>query len=938
METDLTVRRLVVELRLTAPAKFHFQHGGVLRGLLSRALDAHDLPSGLVPFACESGHVAFQPGDRYRLGFTLIGDTADLEERLIAGLRRLGRRWPHGAPPTLGGNFTVEAATSLPPPPAWPSLQAGGRLTLRFLSPLRLHRPIHLQQRGGAYLDRSCFPAAHFLRRIWGRVWFLANGRFPHHEEEAAMPPLSERLATDARHLLWLDVPIVGREPDDPYTLGGSVGDVTLEGVDEQWLPWLALAAQAHVGKGTSYGFGRFAPEVPGLALDPFCPAVSYLSEIAARGRVEAALEVVRRNAEDAARERGTSGAFTLAGAPDPEELARELREGRYRPAPLSGWLLPEKDGDVRPLAVPTVRDRTVQRAACESLAPAIDTLLEDSSYAYRKGLSRAGAARAIERAYADGYRWVLDADIEAFFDEIDWDLLFAKLHALLPTEPLVPLIEDWVRAPVVFEGRRIDRSRGLPQGSPISPLLANLYLDELDESIGGDFRLVRYADDFVVLCRSVEEAERAREEVRQALAGLGLTLNEDKTAVRSLQSPFSYLGYLFCRSLVIDESANEGPAVPPELDPTSIPPNSWLAQVPFRRVEEIVAASRLAGGDGPEWVPLAAPTRVDSGRVLYVTSPDLQLHVRHESLVIEDSGDGTPLKVPIHDLSHVVVCGRARVTVALLSTMAAFGVPTYLCRADGELLATFGPHQPNWPLWMRQAEMAADAERVAAFARGLVEARLRTMAAIAVRFGWQGAEEAAREMRALAAQTRNKTVLASLRGCEGRGAALFFRCLGDSLPPAWRFTSRQRHPPPDPFNSLLSFGYTIIHHHVSTALVAAGLNPRIGLFHQPRGTHHALASDLMEELRFLVEAWAWEHASRRHEPVGFTTARGRCLMSHDLRGQVLDALESRLDTAFTPPRGERTTYRQFIARQASRFAAMARGELARYEPLELDR
>ena len=194
------------------------------------------------------------------------------------------------------------------------------------------------------------------------------------------------------------------------------------------------------------------------------------------------------------------------------------------------------------------MRDRVAQRAVAEVLATAVDTLLEDCSYAYRKGFSRAGAARALEVAYQEGYRYVLDADIESFFDAVDHGRLVAKLDALWPLDPVVALLEEWVRAPVVFGGRRIDCDRGLPQGGAVSPLLANLYLDELDEEVlGAGFRLVRYADDFVVLAKDLEEARRAQEVVREALAELGLRLHPEKTAVRSFDDGSATLDTCSC-------------------------------------------------------------------------------------------------------------------------------------------------------------------------------------------------------------------------------------------------------------------------------------------------------------------------------------------------------------------------------------------------------
>ncbi|MFL6232701.1 MAG: hypothetical protein ACJ76N_06165 [Thermoanaerobaculia bacterium] len=181
-------QRYLLTLRLTAPARFHFLHGGVLRGLLSAALGQHELPVGVVPFAPESGRARFDTGEAYRFGLTLVGEESAGAEKILTGLERVGREEPRGkgATPTLGGNFRLEAAAPLPP--ADPGAEAGALLdlggpgiglTLRFLSPLRLERPEGLQERGATFLNEECFPAAHFLERLWARLFRFAYGRFP---------------------------------------------------------------------------------------------------------------------------------------------------------------------------------------------------------------------------------------------------------------------------------------------------------------------------------------------------------------------------------------------------------------------------------------------------------------------------------------------------------------------------------------------------------------------------------------------------------------------------------------------------------------------------------------------------------------------------------------------------------------------------------------
>lgn len=925
-----------VRLRLARDVTFPFEHGGVLRGVLSGALKRHKLPAGLMPYACESGCVRFRAGDAYVFGLTLAGEALDEAEPLLQGLESLGGRRPKGPAPVLGGNFVVEAWDRLPPPDLDADARAvmDGDVEVVLVSPLRVERPPELKRRGAGYLNGDCFPAPWLLELLWRRLFLLAHGCYPEAAERDAMPEIGPGVVARPETLLWIDIPVRGTEEKGrPYTLGGVRGSFVLEGLSQDWRRLLVLGAYLHVGQKTHYGLGRYVVTGTSEASAPaFAPGCSLLECAAREDVLERACEHVLADEEE-------------PEEPDLGRLHRQLLAGRYEPPPLHGFVEPKDDGGVRPLAVPSLRDRVAQRAAVEVLAPALDTLLEDSSFAYRKGFSRQGAARAIELAYADGYRYVLDADIEAFFDQVDWGVLFGKLRALYPYEPLLDLVERWVRAPVVFDGRRITRRRGLPQGSPVSPLLANLYLDTFDEALmDRGFRLVRYADDFVVLTRDVEMARHARKEVADELAELRLALNAEKTAIRSIDDGFSYLGYLFCRSVVIEQKDEEGETAPDRLEPEDVPEGSWLAAVPFARLQELVEKGPGESRRGViERVPLTAegPLGAPARRPLYVTSPDTKLFLRRETLVMKPPG-GEEMDVPISSLSHVVFWGRTRATVPVLLAMARRGVPGYFCRVTGELEATFEPQGTSWPLWLEQARFAEDEARCLAFAAEIVDARLRNLAALAVRFGWDGAAEAAAEMRTLAREVSNKTATDSLRGLEGRGAALAFGALGRSLPPEWGFEGRARRPPPDPVNAMLSFGYTLLHNHASTALVAAGLHPRIGLFHRPRGAHHALASDLIEETRHLVEALVWTLVRRRQlrpdqdfrpSPDG----RYPALLTPEARRTFLDAFERRLMTSFTPEGEEEpTTYREFLARQARQVRGLVSGELALYRPLVL--
>ncbi|MBD3334265.1 MAG: CRISPR-associated endonuclease Cas1 [Candidatus Eisenbacteria bacterium] len=945
--------RYEITLRLTAPARFHFCHGGALMGLLCRTLETHHLPHGVIPFPCESGRVRFDPGDGYSFGVTLAGDSRSLSDVLESGLARIGgeRQDPDSAPPRLGGNFEVISFERLPPVDLdeESAQYAGGAMTLQFLSPLRLERPRDLIVRGARYVNAGCFPVEHVLQRLGARVLFLERGRYlTHLELEANLPKAPEGSTARELQLLWLDMPIEGSPRKDPkrpkgYTLGGVQGTVILAGVPEEWLPWLVLGQYLHVGGKSHFGFGRYRIVEPrSRPHRRFRPARSLLAEIADQDGLERAVEHIRRHSVAAGMDGETPEGFSEDRSRRITKVITEISSRRYKPSPLLGCVIPKSGSRVRPLAIPTMKDRVLQRAACEALGPAIDVLLEDCSYAYRKGFSRAGAARAIEQAYSAGYRYVLDADIESFFDAVDWKRMFAKLDALFPQEPLVELIRAWIQAPVVFDGTTIRRKRGLPQGCPVSPLLANLFLDEFDEELlGKDYRLVRYADDFVVLCKDLESARRARGDAAAALAELGLQLSEEKTSIRSFDQGFSYLGYLFCRSVVFEKEKVDEAGMA-DLEPAGIPEASWLAQVPFEKVRALVRGGRKGRKPAAlEVVPLApaGAAPADQRRPLYVTSHSTRLRVRKETLeVLSDGGEHTT--IPLRTLSHVVLVGSVRVTVSALRRLAGEGVPVYFCSRGGTLQSVMGRHAADWKLWTAQASLAEDFRVRVQFAREIVMAKLHNQATLAVRFKLAGAHAAAEEIRALERGCRAKTTLDALRGLEGRGSSIFFGAMARTLPDSWGFQGRKAHPPPDPVNALLSFGYTMLYNHIRTDLVVVGLNPRVGLYHQPRGTYAALACDLEEEFRHLVEALVLSMIRRREivqsDFVFESAGPYPCLMTPDARRRFIAAFERRLALTFTPPDGVRVSYRRFMDHQARRARSYVAGHGKQYMPLRI--
>jgi group II intron reverse transcriptase/maturase/CRISPR-associated endonuclease Cas2 len=624
--------RYVLRLRLHHSARLHFRHEVMLHSLLNEAMGKGCVPDSVVPFACESGRVDFDAEDEYRIGLTIVEkNPANVKSRVERSLEAYASRgWQGDAIPMLRW-FSLIGTEEIAAPDVIADLETPALLSLQFVSPLCIEIP---QTRPHRYFDSSSFPGDDFLRRIWGRFFFLQHGRPPNRTETSEQCPPIPAIVIDPSALLWIDLPRMQKP-----ALGGVMGRITITNPGPDWLLLLAAAQYLHIGKGTGDGFGAFriVRDAP-LWNDPFGPSKTLLERAAELPRLDRAADQVLSATKMGGADGVSPEMFRASRTEVLSNMVKSLATGNYAAAPMLGIVLPKGASKLRALAVPTLGDCVVQRSALEVLGPAIETLLEDCSFAYRKGFSRAGAAQAIEKAWNDGYRWVLDADIESFFDAVDWQRLFAKFDALYPFEPLAALVRAWVSAPVQFEGRLIERRQGLPQGAVISPLLANLFLDELDEELlGADYRLVRYADDFVVLCRDLAAAERARDAAREALARLGLTLQEEKTSIRSLDQGLSYLGYLFCRSVVVEgvQEVVEPRNCASDAAAVIVAPSSWLAAVDLSRIRELRSdASKEKGEERLVVVPLY-PDEHESKRLqaLYVTDPAAMLRLHHDTL-----------------------------------------------------------------------------------------------------------------------------------------------------------------------------------------------------------------------------------------------------------------------------------------------------------------
>lgn len=307
--------------------------------------------------------------------------------------------------------------------------------------------------------------------------------------------------------------------------------------------PELPLAGRGEAPRGKRSGETRSAAhenERSGNADE------KLLELVVESSNVEAALRRVKKN-------KGSSGIDGMTVEQLPTYLAthwsrlrEEILAGCYRPQPVRRHAIPKKGGGVRELGIPTALDRLIQQCLLQVLQPRLDPSFSQHSYGFRPGKRAHDAVCAAQRFIQEGRRWVVDVDLEAFFDRVNHDVLMGKLAKRIADRRLLGLIRRYLDAGIMAHGVVVDRYEGTPQGGPLSPLLANVLLDEVDKDLekrGHAF--ARYADDCNVYVRSKRAGERVMEALRRLFAKLRLRVNESKSAVARPQDR-KFLGYSF--------------------------------------------------------------------------------------------------------------------------------------------------------------------------------------------------------------------------------------------------------------------------------------------------------------------------------------------------------------------------------------------------------
>lgn len=612
--------------------------------------------------------------------------------------------------------------------------------------------------------------------------------------------------------------------------------------------------------------------------------------------------------------------------------LAHELQAGIYRPGPLRRLQVPKRrGGGMRTLSIPCVVDRIVQRAAASVLSAVLEPQFGDASFAYRPGRSVAQAVARVDALRRQGYRYVVDADIRAFFDNVPHAPLSVRLTAAGIEDRLTDLIVLWLES---FGSSGV----GLAQGSPISPVLANLHLDALDEAFGpkGNVRLVRFADDFVLLTCSRPGAEGALVRAKEVLAEGGLDLNLQKTRIVPYEEALRFLGHLFVRGMVLQSEEEPRPllsyAGTPEAEEEAgaLAALSPLAPGPVTAPEAVLPEGPAP--DLPDAEDLAA------GPVpLYLFEPGYRLVADREGFAV--MGRGRPrLRLPASMVARIDLGAEVEAEDAALRLAAAHGIPVALLNEAGLPQSVLMPAlQDDAALHLAQAELALNPMLALPQAQLLVGARIRNAQALLKRLNRRRAlpmvEAACEELKRDWLKAEGARDPDRLRAVEAEAARSYWPALSACLEHGFALPSRRDPTRATPVNAVLDYTASLLTRDMRAAVLRARLHPGFGVLHATGDGRDACVYDLIEPFRApLAEGLAVYLFNNRILREGdFTEAPAPSARRHGIRllpgagRKLVQAWEAWIARPILDPvTGQRCTWRRLLLLESQRFAKAA--------------
>lgn len=656
---------------------------------------------------------------------------------------------------------------------------------------LELLSPLPFERKKGA--RRTDITIETLFRQIRRRVQSLFG--------DAPLLPSLTNLHLQSNYWEYVELRHASKsQPGNQQFYNGCVGSLYLSGKLGGVMPWLRCAEALHAGGGIAlnpFGYARLhSPSRPRFDTELQKPVLW-----------ETQIERLSSESDDWCERMAADYGAPIDTSMIVRGMLNNISRPDWHPSPTMAFTVPKRNGRRRLEKLPA-SDLLLHAVLHEMLQEPFDRLLEPASMGYRRGKTVQQAIEAVKSLIKDGYRYVVESDIEDFFPSIDHNRLEILLRLALPPadDCIRELIGKLLRTPCIEGGRIYDRNIGLAQGSPLSPLFANIYLDRFDEIIdeaGG--KMVRYADDFVILTRKREDAEKLLGLAREELASAGLSLGEEKTAILEVSEGFRFLGQPFgaANSDVIAE----------------------LLVTPARKAVYVVEQDTFIGHNGDA------------------------LEIRRGGRILDT--------IPLRRVSDIVVMENAGFSSGLVKKCAQHGIPLVFTLGTGYHVATLSPDSRRYhAVAERQAIHYASltpTERLV-FAKSFAAQKIANYKPLIASRYRAGDDETLRLLEGAIASIEAASDISTVRGHEGRAARLVFGKFKEYISvPEFSFSKRLRDKP-DRMNSLFNFGYYLLFSRINTLVRAAGINPYLGYLHDGADDYETLVCDIEELFRAPVD------------------------------------------------------------------------------------
>ncbi|MCM8804084.1 MAG: CRISPR-associated endonuclease Cas1 [Candidatus Omnitrophica bacterium] len=632
-------------------------------------------------------------------------------------------------------------------------------------------------------------------------------------------------------------------QPGSVQYINGCIGKLYIKGKFGDFLPFLILGSELHTGTKISNSQGYYILNFnPTGYFERFFPdkraIVSVIKEVLERyDNAFVSLEKEEK--------------FHFNESEFAEKIYNEIKGNSYLPTPNTAFFIKKKDKGERIVEQLSFKDLIVQQYLLKTISKPFDRMFEECSIGFRKGMSREKAIEMIRNIISEGYQYVIETDIEDFFPSVELNILIEKLDFYLPESDLClkNLLVKCIKAGYVLNGKYYERIKGLAQGSPLSPILANFYLDWFDEELEKlNCKMIRYGDDIVIFTRTKEDAEKLLSQTKEILAQIGLRVKKEKTGIKPIEEGFNFLGINFTSSEAV---------VLPEQE--------------FKKMK----------------------------KPLYITEPHIFLSLNGDAVDIKKQGTiiGT---IPLRRISEIICMERCAFSTSFVRKCTENEIPITITLNSGYYITTIKPDSKKYyeiNYYHTQKYFSLTEAEYLCITKEFAAGKIKNYISLLKQRYIKGQNIFIKALEDIINQIYEAGDIDKIRGLEGSAAKKIYKILNLFIEnEKFHIKSREKRKP-DMINSLLNFGYYLLFSRINATIRAVGLNPYLGFLHSPENNYESFAYDILELFRARIDRLIIKLINLKViTEKDFLETENRMYLKHEAVKKFINQFEGELD------------------------------------------